>query len=223
MRRKTPFLIGEIYHIYNRGTDKRIIFTSDYDYKRFMLLLYLCNNTNPLHINNLFQRGLSFIELFNIERGNAFVDIGVFCLMSNHFHLLLYEKTKNGISQFMKKLLTAYSMYFNTKYERVGSLFEGPFKAKYIDSDPYLNWIFSYIHTNPVKLIEPNWKEDGIFDSAKVKDFIDDYKYSSYYDYFINNRPESTILNKEAFPNNFSHLNSFDDLVQNFRENDYII
>lgn len=223
--RKVPFIVGEYYHIYNRGTDKRALFLDNYDYNRFLALLYICNNSDYLNMRNIFNKGKAFVEIFSIKRSNILVDIGVYTLMPNHFHILILEKTESGISKFLQKLSTAYSMYFNNRYERRGSLLEGKFKAKHIDNDPYLNWIFSYIHTNPVKLIEPNWKEGGIFDPVKVKDFIDDYKYSSYYDYFINNRPESTILNKTAFPNNFSHLNSnsFDGLVQNFKENDYVV
>lgn len=220
--RKISFVKNEYYHIYNRGVDKRLIFSNEHDYRRFMVLLYLCNSIDPLDIRNFFDKGLPFVEFFSINRHSSLVDIGTYSLMPNHFHILIFEKLHGGISKFMEKLLTAYVMYFNKKNERSGSLFEGTFKAKHIDSDPYLNWIFSYIHTNPVKLIEPNWKEDGISDFLKVKDFIDNYKYSSYYDYFINNRHESAILNKEAFPNNFSQLNDFDSLIQNFRENDYV-
>lgn len=216
MRRRTPFLVGEIYHIYNRGTDKRIIFKNDRDYRRFIFLLYICNNTVSVRTDNLLQQGQSLLELFGVDREDTLVDIGAFCLMPNHFHILLHEKTENGISQFMKKLLTAYSMYFNTKYDRSGSLFEGPFKSKHIDIDKYLNWIFSYIHLNPVKLIDPNWKEDGISDPKSAKNFMKDYKYSSYYDYFIDNRPESRILNKDTFPENFSYLNDFEDIVKEF-------
>lgn len=218
MRRKTPFIVGQIYHIYNRGTDKRIIFNSVYDYKRFMLLLYLCNSINPLDIRKLLDKGLSFVELFAIDRKDTLVDIGAFSLMPNHFHTLLHEKTESGISRFMKKLLTAYSMYFNTKNERKGSLFEGPFKAKHIDNEPYLNWIFSYIHLNPIKLIEPNWKEKGISDPLAAKNFVQNYKYSSYHDYFIGNRTESVILNKDIFPEHFAQLNDFEELIQEFRE-----
>lgn len=216
MRRQTSFLVGEFYHIYNRGTDKRIIFTSEHDYRRFILLLYLCNSVVPVNISVFLERGLSFLELFGVERGDTLVDIGAFCLMPNHFHILLFEKDEGGISQFMKKLLTAYSMYFNAKYDRNGSLFEGPFKEKHIDVDEYLNWVFSYIHLNPIKLIDSNWKEDGISDPVSAKNFMKDYKYSSYYDYFIDNRPESVILNKSAFPENFSQLNDFEDIVNEF-------
>lgn len=219
--RRIPFSVGEFYHIYSRGVDKRVIFNNDHDYRRFIFLLYICNSTTSVRTDNLFKQGRTLLELFGVDREDTLVDIGAFCLMSNHFHLLLHEKTEGGVSQFMKKLLTAYSMYFNVKNERIGALFEGKFKAKYIDNDPYLNWIFSYIHTNPVKLIEVDWKEKGISDPEAVKKFIENYKYSSYYDYFIGNRPESLILNKSAFPNDFSQLNDFNELVKESREGDF--
>jgi REP element-mobilizing transposase RayT len=189
----------------------------DNDYKRFMILLYISNSDKHFNIKDLYLKGLSYKDFFIVDRGNAIVDIGSYTLISNHFHLLLHEKIESGISIFMKKILTAYSMYFNMKYERTGSLFEGPFKARHIDNDAYLNWVFSYIHLNPVKLIEPNWKENGISNPESAKNFMQNYKYSSYHDYFIEGRPESVILNKEAFPEHFLNLNDFEDLVGDLR------
>src|SRR3989338_5483185 len=101
--------------------------------------------------------------------------------MPNHFHLLLKEIEMGGISQFMGKLSTAYSMYFNKKYERTGSLFEGRFKSSRIANDNYLHYLFAYIHLNPIKLIEPMWKEKGINDFARAKEFLGRYNYSSYF------------------------------------------
>jgi putative transposase len=211
--RKIPFLIGEYYHIYNRGVDKRIIFSDKFDYKRFILLLFLCNGENSVNISKLIEKKLSFSEIFNIDRGKQFVDIGAYCLMPNHFHILVRERIEGGISMFMEKLATAYAMYFNTKNDRKGSLFEGPFGAKHIDTDEYLNWVFSYIHLNPVKLIYSDWKEKGIPDTASAENFIKSYKYSSYYDYFVGDRTEKLILNKDAFPEHFSQLNDFEEIV----------
>ena len=136
--------------------------------------------------------------------------------MPNHFHILLYERVEGGISLFMQKLLTAYSMYFNKKYERKGSLFESKFNSKHIDTDEYLNWVFSYIHLNPVKLVDSNWKEEGISNPTKAKNFIDDYKYSSYHDYFLGDRSDKLILSKDSFPEHFSQLNDFKELIEEF-------
>ena len=92
MLRKVPFIGGEHYHIYNRGTDKRIIFNDDHDYRRFMMLLYLCNSTNPVNISDELKKGRSFFELMEIDRGENLVNIGSYCLMPNHFHILLSQK-----------------------------------------------------------------------------------------------------------------------------------
>jgi len=219
--RRVPFIVGEYYHIYNRGVDKRTIFLNGYDYKRFVLLLYLCNSNKPVNMRSLLDKGLPFAEMFSVDRGEQLVDIGAYCLMPNHFHILAFERIDGGISKFMEKLSTAYSMYFNKKNDRSGGLIERPFKVKYIDSEPYFNWVFSYIHLNPVKLIDKEWKEKGVADAVAAKNFIDNYEYSSYHDYFIGDRPEGCILNKESFPEHFTQLNDFGDLVQEFRVNEY--
>lgn len=207
--RKIPLVVGEYYHIYNRGILKNTIFLDESDKKRFVKLLFLCNSDQSVIFKLVQGRTLD-----KIERGETLIDIGAYCLMSNHFHILLYGKVEDGISLFMQKLLTAYSMYFNKKYERKGPLFESKFNSKHINTDAYLNWIFSYIHLNPVKLIDSDWKENGISDPAKAESFMQDYKYSSYYDYFLGDRREKTILNKDAFPEHFSQLNDFNELVK---------
>jgi len=210
--RKTPFVIGEYYHIYNRGILKNPIFLNEVDRIRFIKLLFVCNSSKPIIFKLVQGKALD-----EIERGNSLVDIGAYCLMPNHFHILLYEKVEDGISLFMQKLLTAYSMYFNKKYERKGPLFESKFNSKHIDTDDYIKWVFSYIHLNPVKLIDSNWKEDGISDLTKAESFMKDYEYSSYHDYFLGDRSEKLILNKDSFPDHFSQLNDFKYLIEEFK------
>jgi len=214
--RKTPFIVNEYYHVYNRGVDKRIIFNDEYDYGRFMMLLYLCNGSNPVDMRKYFNKGESFVDVFSVDRGKQLVDIGAYCLMPNHFHILIRERTDGGISMFMKKISTGYSMYFNEKYNRTGILLGRPFRAKHIDNESYFNWVFLYTHVNPVKLINPKWKDSGVPSTNKVREFIENYKYSSYPDYFVGDRTESIILNKNIFPGNFSQFNDFDDMVQEF-------
>jgi putative transposase len=202
--RNFDFSIGEFYHIYNRGTDKRIIFNDEYDHQRFIKLLYLCNSQK-----NIIFREVLIEESYVYERGETIVDIGAYCLMPNHFHLLLHEKVEGGISLFMLKLLTAYSTYFNNKYKRTGGLFEGKFKATHADTDEYLKYLFSYIHLNPVKIIDPKWKENGISDRNKAKKYLETYIYSSYLDYLEIERCEKVIVNKGAFPEYFLSLQGF--------------
>jgi putative transposase len=130
--------------------------------------------------------------------------------MPNHFHLLIREKSDGGITKFMSKLLTAYSMYFNAKNGRTGCLFEGRFKASHADTDEYLKYLFSYIHLNPIKIIDPEWKESGITNRLESKQYLFDYTHSSYQDYLLIKRKESSILNKGAFPQYFSSLSEFE-------------
>lgn len=214
MSRKINFSIGEYYHVYNRGTDKRVIFVDDHDYGRFKALLYVCNSIKPVDINQHFQEGLDFLELFDIEREDTLVDIGMYCPMPNHFHLLIREKTEGGITKFMTKFAIAYVMYFNKKNERTGGLFEGPFKAKRIDSDEYLKYIFAYGHLNPISIIEPKWKEVGIVDRVTAQEYLKNYAHSSYLDYQGVVRIENKILNREAFPEYFATPKDFNDFIK---------
>ncbi|MBI4691896.1 MAG: transposase [Candidatus Terrybacteria bacterium] len=208
MERKFQFSIDEFYHLYNRGVNKMSIFSDNSDKDRFIKLLFVCNGTNPVVFKTI--QGL---PLDKIEKGETIVDIGAYCLMPNHFHLLIKEKKENGISIFMEKLLTAYSMYFNKKYERTGSLFEGTFRATHADQDEYLKYLFAYIHLNPLKLIYPDWKEKGISDIIEANNFLKTYKYSSLFDYMGFNRIEFLILNKEKFPEYFSDFKEFHDYI----------
>ncbi len=130
--------------------------------------------------------------------------------MPNHFHLLLKEKRDRGISLFMQKLMTAYTMYFNKKYERTGALFESKFKARHLNEDRYLKYIFSYIHLNPIKLTDAKWKEEGIKNKTQAKKFLHQYKYSSYLDYMEEKRVQEIILNRGAFPEYFPNKKDFE-------------
>ena len=101
-------------------------------------------------------------------------------------------------------------MYYNQKYKRSGSLFEGKFKSQHANNDRYLKYLFSYIHLNPIKLIDKNWKEKGIKNAQKAFEFLNNYTYSSYSDYVNeSNRPECIILNKKAFPAYFPNSKIF--------------
>lgn len=215
MQRKFVFSEGEFYHIYSRGVNKSDVFLSDQDRNRFTNLLFLCNSQKSVVFEDIKRvtQGRS-LPIYNFDRGDSIVDIVAYCLMPNHFHLLLYEKKSNGISIFMKKLLTAYSSYFNKINERTGPLFEGRFKARHADKDEYLKYLFSYIHLNPVKLVESGWKEEGIKDKDRAQRFLEEYRYSSYPEYAQGlARPERLILNKEVAPEYFESGVDFDDFI----------
>lgn len=203
--RKVPLVTGEYYHLYNRGNSKQKIFYSPEHYERFLTLLYLANGTTPWEVRHLEQN-----QMYDFDRGEQQVAIGAYCLMPNHFHILLTPLSDTGVGYFMKKLATAYSMYFNTKHHRTGSLFEGRYKSEHAGDDRYLKYLFAYIHLNPVKLFQSDWREVGLHDVAGAQSFLDSYQHSSFPDNKII-RPELAILNREKFPDYFatqSNLNN---------------
>lgn len=199
MNRKIIFSVGEYYHIYNRGNDKREIFLDDFDRQRFVKLLFLCNGTAPV-----IMREISKGDTFGFKRGETLLSIGAYCLMPNHFHLLVREKQKNGLTDFFRKIATGYSMYFNLRYQRTGKLFEGVFRAEHAVDDRYLKHLFAYIHLNPIKLIDSRWKENGISNQAATMKYLKGYSFSSLPDYLDVRRPENLILSKGDFPEDFS-------------------
>jgi len=208
MSRNVIFSPQEYYHCYDRGTEKRKIFLDKKDHERFTHLLFVCNSKNKIHLSD--YKGRSFNDIFDIDRNETLVDIGAYCLMPNHFHLLLKEKEDKNISLFMQKLMTAYTMYFNKKYNRTGSLFESRFRAQHLDKDRYLKYMFSYINLNPMKIINSKWKEEGIKNKSQAKKFLHEYKYSSYSDYMGEKRTQEIILNRKSFPDYFPNKKDFE-------------
>ncbi len=215
--RKIKFAEGEFYHIYNRGNSKQKIFLDNSDYDHFIKLLYCCNGSK----NFAFREDIlkKDIDAFDFEREENIVYIGAWVLMPNHFHIYISPKSDFGLTEFMRKISTAYAKYFNTKYSRTGGLFEGKFKATHITKDNQAKYLFSYIHLNPVKLIDPKWKEDGIRDIKKALAFLETYKWSSYFDFInLNNRKESKILDIKNFPKYFLNLKDFNKEILNWLE-----
>jgi putative transposase len=169
-----------------------------------MQILYLSNGEKSFKV-----REIGTQNSFEVEMGDPLIAIGAYCLMPNHFHILIKPLVENGVSTFMKKLSTSYSMYFNKRYERTGSLFEGKFKSQHVDSDEYLKYLFSYIHLNPLKLLDPDWKEKGLGNILGGEKYLDEYRFSSYQDFQKGNRNESTILDVTKFPEYFPSRDSF--------------
>jgi REP element-mobilizing transposase RayT len=215
--RKTKFLEGEYYHIYNRGALRSEIFLEDEDCLRFQHLLYLCNSENSFNYRDDFK--ILNLDPYDFERGEKLVNICAYVLMPNHFHLFLHipkntlnqvkgkpyrikKIMENPLPTFMMKLTRAYSRYFNNKYEKGGVLFEGSFKSEHITNDQYYKYLFSYIALNPLKLLKSNWREVGFENIEKANNFLNDYKHSSFIDYFLEtDRPQSKLLDKNIFLN----------------------
>ncbi len=197
--RPVQLIEGEFYHVYNRGTDKRLLFRDDTDSQRFLKLLFLSNSVESINVRNILRKNN---EPYTFERGTPLVNIGAYCLMPNHFHMLLTPCVEDGITMFMQKLGTAYSMYFNKRYNRTGTLFEGPFKAKWADSDIYLKYLYAYIHLNPLKL----WGRVDVASEPSIEetlDFLKSYTYSSLSDYLQIARLENVIIDPKPFPGYF--------------------
>ena len=189
--RYISFAEGEFYHVYNRGVDKRVIYNDDADYRRFQELLFVANSTESVSLRNLRRRHRL---VYNHKKTEELVAIGAYCLMPNHFHILLTPLKEGGVSTFLNKLTTGYSMYFNKKHDRSGALFSGSFRAKHADSDEYLKYLFAYIHLNPQKLFSQ--------DSDTLKS-VTEFPYSSLIDYVGCERGEGKILAPSYFPEYF--------------------
>lgn len=218
MLRKDPFVTGEYYHIYNRGIDKRLIFKLKGDYERFMILLYLANSQESFRLDDLLSKQhKTFDEILVLDKGKSLVSIGAWCLMNNHFHLLVRQEVDGGITKFMRKLGVGYSMFFNIKYQRTGALFGGLFKSKLIGvDDDYMRHLFGYIHINPLEIKFPEWEEQVKKPSVKMREFLESYEYSSYADYLGIDRVEKNIIKPGNFPDYFEDSSSFKDFVEDY-------
>lgn len=192
---KKPQLITEhTYHIYNRGVEKRNIFMDQKDYLRFIHDMYEFNDEAAVRPSNvrLARRrprdaDSSCLEIVSLNmmrrKRKPIVEVLAFCLMPNHFHLLLRQMKDGGITQFMHKLGVGYAMFFNLKYKRVGSLFQGRFKAKILEREPHFLYLPYYIHLNPLDLVMPSWREKKVKNMESAMRFLDTYRWSSHLDY----------------------------------------
>ena len=145
------------------------------------------------------------------------MEILTFCLMPNHYHLVVRQLTDGGVSLFMKKLGNSYVAYFNKKYhrERMGSLFQGSFKAIHIKTDNQLMNVICYIFTNPIELLERNWKETGTKDPEKAREYLKSYRWSSYLD-CIGEKNFPSVTQRDFLFDTFGGQNKIKELVENW-------
>jgi putative transposase len=200
--RKQQFVNGEIYHIVLRGIDDNLIFKDINDYYRGIFSIYEFNTTKPITIRARRKARAAikkFLKETNrdpdsvIDERDKLVEVLIFCFMSNHIHLLLKQLKDKGITKFMNKFGSGYGGYFNRKYNRRGYVFQNRFSAIHIKDNEQLKTIFVYIHTNPIAIVEKNWKEKGIKNPKKAIKILESYKWSSYPDYLSkNNFPSVT-------------------------------
>lgn len=144
---------NEIYHIFNRGVERRQIFTHKWEYQRALdTISYYRFLEPPIRYSKyiVLEKKKRIQLLDALLTSQLQVDILAFCLMPNHFHLLLKQTANSGISRFVFKFCDSYSKYFNVKHDRVGPLFQGPFKAVRVESEEQLIHLSRYIHLNPI-------------------------------------------------------------------------
>lgn len=197
---KRPQLVnGEIYHIVIRAIEDLKLFRDQKDYFRMIHDLFEFNDEDPvistyreyLKANSARTVLAELNQMKKNKKRKLLMEVLAFCLMPNHTHLLVKQLKEGGISKFMRKIGAGYGLYYNQKYKRSGHLFQGRYKIVHIENQEQLKTVFVYIHTNPIAIIFPNWKEKGINNLKKAKNFLEEkYRWSSYPDY----------LEKKNFP-----------------------
>lgn len=217
MRRR--FNIGEFYHLFNKGVDKRKIYLEKGDYGRFIYDLYEFNDTRPAEgIHRSYKKAgndqlgknvgneVSCLErISSIKNGrdkkklrDVLINLHAFVLMPNHHHLMASQIQQKGLPLFIRKLHGGYSRYFNNKYRRKGHLFEGPFQHKHIENDIHFGFLICYIHAKPLDLWKSNWKEKQLTDQEikQALKFLEKYKWSSHRDY-IGMKTYPLLINRQ--------------------------
>jgi REP element-mobilizing transposase RayT len=183
--RKTALAKGEIYHIYNRGVDKRDISMEPSDSERFLRSMIAFNSKEP--VKSLFfaeyPHHFSAVKPLKNTDADPLVEIIAYCLNPNHFHLILRQASDGGISELMKRLSGGYTWYFNNKYERSGSLFQGTYKSIHVDVNEYLLHLSVYVNLNfqvhgynglTTGIVRSSWDEyeGGIKEELCVKESV---------------------------------------------------
>ena len=174
--RYTPLVNGQFYHTYNRGVAHQPVFSSNRDYERFHLCLYYYRFSNlPFRLSRLLQIPKEEREqiLAALEAtSNLTVELVAFCLMPNHIHLLLKQLSEGGISKFMRQITDSFTRYYNTKYQRVGPLFQGAFKTVRMENDEQLVHVSRYIHLNPLTSYVVHEKTFINYPWSSLKDYL---------------------------------------------------
>jgi putative transposase len=198
--RKIELVTEEYYHIFNRGVDKRSIFLDKYDYDRFLLSMYFLNSKEDglmdkwrnLKKSNPKAKPSEFRQ---IQPEDRLVDISCFCQNDNHYHQIMKQLQDRGIQIFMHRLGTSYTMYFNKKYKRTGSLFQGVFKSVHISTNEQLLYLSAYVNKNH---FIHGYKEGN------------NWKYCSLPDYLDKNKSELKICNTSVILDQFSSIKEYE-------------
>lgn len=231
--RKEPFTVGSYVHVYNRGNRKLPIVNDDNDRWRFLQALRYFNDvkssTNILRDltrkkrlvsdTNQIDAGLSIPEsVFGIgwpedwPNHKPLVKILCYCLMPNHFHLLIKEIRRDGTSKFMQKLGIGYTNYFNIRHGEVGRIFQGPYKARVVDSDLYIKYLSVYIQIiNTFEIYGQGDLKLAFKNLNKALDFSINYPFCSTADYLGGRK--SLIIDKDILGEFFPTIKSYKEFV----------
>jgi putative transposase len=204
MKRKVKLVKDEYYHIYNRGTDKREIFSCDLDYLRFLKSLKEFNVLQP--IGSLYEKHLRDKKKMskNGHPMSKLVEIISYCLNPNHYHLILKQIRERGIEKFMQRVGNGYTKYYNQRNDRSGVLFQGPFKSAHIDANKYFLYVSAYVNMNHFI----HGYENGY--TASIRN---PWKYSSLPDYL--GRRNGTLCNKTPILNQFKNIQEYKEFLIN--------
>jgi len=213
--KREQIVAGNIYHVLSRGVDKRNIFLNDDDYLRFTENLSRFNNEDFNSEAISWRPGHYGALGANNDKRESLVDLLAFCLMPNHYHLLIRPIFDDGLSKFVQKMNHGYAQYFNRKNNRQGTLFESRYKIVPIISEAHFTHIPYYIHFNPLDLIGSGWRKNEIGDMNTELRFIDSYRWSSHLDY-SGTRNFPSVTSREFLLNRFGDPDGYKKSVRDW-------
>jgi len=206
--RKVAFVVGEYYHVFNRGVDKRAIFKDKIDLKRFLQSMVEFNVEEP--IGSIYENSFRKDQLGG--EASKLVEFIAYCLNPNHFHFILTPISDRGVEKFMQRLGTGYTMYFNNKYKRNGALFQGVFKSVHISSNEQLLYVSAYVNLNTEKhqlgssaskLVLSSWEEyvgkplGGVEEMCDKEIILGQFKSKKEYEKFARSSLEDMLLRQK--------------------------
>ena len=209
-----------IYHVMSRGVDKRVIFQDDHDYLRFIHDLFEFNDTKPADKFGLAKSDATsdFASPNFHKPRELLVTLHAFCLMPNHYHLLISPIKEDGLLRFIRKLNIGYAKYFNQRYERKGTLFESRYKSILVEREEHLLHLPYYIHCNPLDLTAPEWRERSLANPKQAWQFLEHYRWSSHPDY-LGNKNFPSVTQRDFLLEFFGGTDGYRDALQKWLEN----
>lgn len=212
----------ELYHVLNHSIEGRNLFLDSQDYARFVHNLYEFNDTRPAdNLHRLFDPEMKDIGSLSFRRARKkLVKIHGWCLMKDHYHLLISELTEGGLVKFMTKINIGYAKYYNERYRRHGHLFQGKTKKILVENEAYFLYILHYVHLNPLDYLAraSKWRERDKGSIRNVREtlkYLDGYRWSSYSDY-SGKKNFPSILTKDLFGNS---SNNYQEEIEAYLKN----